>query len=733
MLKLQGQAWMEGLRTKWVTYYLLRYLLLSIAVAGVLTVAANRMLLWSNWTFVPIGIVVFALCCLLHPFWKISIADVSRFVNKKYPELEESAGLFLRPENELSLLENIQRSRIAGKIDELQSPKEPLKHLWTGVIFLVVGLVISMGIYIMPSYSSVVMDTESAEIRNPVPVKENVPAQISAYAVQITPPSYTNRSRRSQKQFSIKAELGASVTWTLETNVPTKEMKVVFNDVTEQALKPTNTEATRWKFSKTITQSGYYQLIIAGQKSDLYQIEVIPDLPVNVKITQPKQHTTIDIGHPAKVDLKVKLTDDYGIKDAYISATMASGKGEGVSFTEKKILFNTSFSGTHKNLNKVLDLKALGMKPGDELYYFVKALDNRGQSSRSDVYFVSIVDTAELMSMAGMTNGVNLVPEYFRSQRQIIIDTEKLLKEQVSITEPVFKERSNTLGIDQKLLRLRYGKFLGEESETEIGGDHDHDHDHDHEDDHDHDHKEGEEHDHKTTEKPKPQKQEEKFGDVQAIMDQYAHKHDIAEDATFFEPELKAQLKAVLTEMWSSELRLRTFKPQEALPFEYKALRLLKDLQQKSRAYVAKTTVKVSKLKEEKRLSGELDKIVQPSRKSSYEGRDEDQLVLKRSLSLLEERKTGKAFTEMDRVLLTEVEKQIVVAAADHPASYLPALKSLRALKTSKRPDLAQINLVQKALQKLIPRQLAKPAAQQASPASDLYKSYFNNLRKTAR
>ncbi|WP_431292210.1 hypothetical protein [Pedobacter sp. P26] len=55
---------------------------------------------------------------------------------------------------------------------------------------------------------------------------------------------------------------------------------------------------------------------------------MIPDLPVAIKITHPKQHTTIDIGQPQRINLNVSLTDDYGINDAFISATMASGKGK---------------------------------------------------------------------------------------------------------------------------------------------------------------------------------------------------------------------------------------------------------------------------------------------------------------------------------------------------------------------------------------------------------------------
>src|SRR6202000_3055378 len=95
----------------------------------------------------------------------------------------------------------------------------------------------------------------------------------------------------------------------------------------------------------------------------------------------------------------------------------------------------------------------------------------------------------------------------------------------------------------------------------------------------------------------------------------YTDKHDNAEDATYFEPGVKAQLKATLNEMWNAELRLRTYKPREALPYCYKALRLLKYLQQQSRAFVAKTGVRVMPLNPDKRLTGELASIVPPGQR----------------------------------------------------------------------------------------------------------------------
>ncbi|TCC87068.1 hypothetical protein EZ428_23000 [Pedobacter frigiditerrae] len=707
MLKTEGKNWIAGFRNKWIALYFAQIFVLSIALAfiSITIIAVFVFFSFQIWHLILAFILVFALFMVFKPTWKIGKTDVAKYLNSKFIQLEESAELFLKPKAELSLLEQFQ----AEKIEERFPIEKSLNEAWKKLLFCLAFLVITLiGVYLMEKYY---WYEQISEVRFPLSneknsTKEVILPEIENFQLLITPPDYTSKTVRSQHQFTIKAEAGAQVSWNIEMNIRVKKLRIIFND--KEIVAMVNAGGLNWKYSKAIVQSGFYQIEFDGKKSDLYQIEMIPDLPVSIKIIQPKPHTTIDIGQLPKVNLTVSLHDDYGIADTYISATMASGKGEGVSFTEKKLSFNEGFKNKKDvNLSKLLDLKLLGMKPGDELYFFVNAMDNHGQSSRSDVYLVSIVDTAELMSMAGIANGVDLVPEYFRSQRQIIIDTEKLLKEQSTLSVDEFKNRSNNLGMDQKLLRLRYGKFLGEESETEIGGDHDHE------------------------EGGKPAEQ--KFGDVQALMDEYAHKHDIAEDATFFEPEMKMQLKAVLNEMWSSELRLRTYKTQEALPFEYKALRLLKDLQQKSRAYVAKTTIKTTRLKQEKRLSGELDKITEPSQKATFEQLDKSTDDLKILLAILERRKDGYAFNYGDREFLKIGEGQLILAAASQPTSYLSALKSLRKVGTANKLVIKDIDVVQKAIQKLLGIESSQPQAERVNPATGLYRSYFNHLKKMGK
>ena len=416
---------------------------------------------------------------------------------------------------------------------------------------------------------------------------------------------------------------------------------------------------------------------------------------------------------PAKkpqITINTTINDDYGISDAVISATVAKGSGEAVKFKEQKITFPVSFNGDqkHYDLQKQISLTALNMEPGDELYFYVQATDNHKQQSRTDVYIVSIQDTAQLLSMDGILGAANVKPEYFRSERQIILDSERLLKEKDTISLQSFKERSDELGTDQKLLRLRYGKFLGDEAEDNIA-------------------------DPKLEGKgdlndPKD------FSNAAKILDAYTDKHDNAEDAQFFDPTVKAQLKATLTEMWKAELQLRLYKPQDALPFEYKALRLLKDLQQKSRAYVAKTAFNPTPLKMEKRLTGDLSKITDPADHQTIKVSDDQFDALKKLVIILDQLKNAAGLTAADYRTLQIANLQISAKAAQQPGVYLGAAGSMRRiLAGNKKSTGADVAIVESAVQKMLPVNQSLPQNKTCAADMGLSQGYYLKLNRLNR
>ncbi len=174
------------------------------------------------------------------------------------------------------------------------------------------------------------------------------------------------------------------------------------------------------------------------------------------------------------------------------------------------------------------------------------------------------------------------IPAYFRSQRQIIIDTEKLLADKNKLSAEKFAIQSDTIGVDQRILRLRYGQFLGEETNV------------------------GEEVDGKHVEHAdQPSGKAATATDTQSILEQYGHTHDIPEAATLLDLKTKDLLRAALNEMWQAELNLRQSKPKQALPYEYRALGFIKQVQQADRIYLARVGLELPPIDENRRLSGD--------------------------------------------------------------------------------------------------------------------------------
>jgi len=701
MDKRQGIAQLDALRGRWVAFEVAANVLVAAAIG-----ALGFTVLGLGWALALFAISLLLLLSFTRP-WTISQRKVAALLNRYYPQLEESCGLVLKPYGDLNLLETLQLARVETALQRINdTPKQVTKHLRQAGLFLVLMLAVSFAIAKsgILSRSTSATSSNNPLIGNVKQVPEKVLPQIASENLEIMPPAYTGRAKREQNRFTLNVEEGSAVKWIIQTNVAVKQLSLIFNEA-ETIHLISNKDHTNFTAEKTISKPGFYQVSIDGKLSDLYQIEVIKDNPPVIRIITPKPYTFIDGGEKPQVNISTQLTDDYGISNALVMATVAKGSGEAVKFKEYKIPFGDSFAGhsARYDLKKLIDLKKLGMEPGDELYFFIQATDNHNQQSRTDAYTVSIQDTAALFSMNGMVNGVDFKPEFFRSERQIILDAERLLKEKDTISVQAFKDRSNDLGNDQKLLRLRYGKFLGEESESDIGAAGGND----------------------ALSNPAD------FSNINKIMDVYTDKHDNAEDAGFFEPNQKEQLKATLTEMWNAELHLRLYKPQDALPFAYKALRLLKDLQQKSRSYVAKSSFKPPPLKMEKRLSGELKKIIEPDVHYTVKPAESQFVTLKNSVAVLEQLKSGAEISAASFHTLQLAAQELSAKAAAQPGMYLASVSAMHhILAAPKQAHLADIGLVEKAIQQTLEAAKPLPTGRTNQPDMGLSRQYYKNLNK---
>lgn len=710
-------------------------LLYSLQLLAAWLVLGTVMYKWPfYWVWVLVGIlgvgVISAFIYRLRELCRIDTGQVARHLNRRFPELEESTGLLLKPPPELTLLERYQLPRLQQQLQQVQDRPVFTFRIKTTILLVGVAVLVSGGLLALPDVAGKIILQTSNNTLPAVPpaLKKALPA-VKQLQVTITPPAYTGKKAYTTNQPSFKAESGARVEWLITTTAPVKKAQLQLNNQKKINFVPLKNATSRYRATQLIKEPALYTIQLDEKKTDYFAIELIPDQAPVIQINQPKSYIEISFGQSRQLHLQGTISDDYGLTKANLVATVASGSGEAVKFRETILpLALTKVNAKRYTINQLLNLNKLGMTYGDELYFYLQAWDNQRQFSRTDAFLVQIEDTTVVESATDLAVGINPLPAYFRSQRQLIIDTEKLLQEAPVLRQAVFQERANNLGIDQKLLRLRYGKFLGEEFESAIGHDptaatsanateakHIHENEHPEQ--------------NPISENPTVANPAGNEGD---LLHPYIHKHDTAEEATFFEPAVKAQLKAALAQMWEAELHLRTHQPKKALPFEYKALRLLKEVQQKSRAYVRKTGFDLPPIKEaEKRLTGDLSQVTavtnqdETKEKITYPN-------IRQALPWLARQIEKPNYQPGDAFLLQKAGDELGQAILQKPAaSYLKALQELRTIITAiqaKKPLCRPcLQTIAAALEQLIPLPPPKPHAVDASrhPLAD---SYFRRL-----
>lgn len=575
----------------------------------------------SSWVLgLSVFFIAFLISAFFHGLFKNHKKDAIKILHQQFPGLEFS--LELMGKKEKNLAESLQWERVNSHI-----PNEKPRVYQRGLkLFLIFGLlsIIAFGMSFIPlnfgqeeqKLSSVPVNTISQEAEIP-------PVELAGLTVKITPPSYTGMASEEQSDLEIKTIKGASITWQIDFSEKDLDVKMVNSENQELSFE---NQAGKHLFSDRAEGSGIYAIRAYRDEEKVFEsayfpFEVYEDIPPII-VPEEKEVYKFHFQKDAqKTTLKAKISDDFKVNEVYLVATLARGSGENVKFRESRIdIMNRSFQS--ENVATELDFEALGFQQGDELYYYWAAIDNKYPEpnfSSSDTYFIKYVDANGLgeTELAGMA--ITVLPDYFRSQRQIIIDTEKLIAERKSMPKQTFNETSNTIGYDQKLLRLRYGQYLGEEFENSTGGGEiaaeggdilaSYSHAHDSEGEHEPADLPAVELPESSHENHSNEVEEDESG-LGGLLNAFMHSHDSAEENTFFEESTKGALKMALEQMWQSELHLRLYEPEKALPYEKKALEYLKSVQQKSRVYVKRTGFDPPPIKEEeKRLSGDLEDL----------------------------------------------------------------------------------------------------------------------------
>jgi hypothetical protein len=547
---------------------------------------------------------IIAAVWLMRSLRRISLVHVSNRLDASLIQLEDSSGLLLRDRSGLGVLQGLQRQRIEDRLRQLSLPDLRAPWPWwrLAASFVIAGLIVLASGW-RPAASNAIapaIDTgASADSGTSVPVK------LLGSTVAVMAPAYTGMPQREESSLDVKALQGSRLRWSLRFDPQPDGARLQFIDGDEIAMLR---EGDAWNAEFHLEQSALYRVVtqpaLAPEFDRLNRLDALPDEAPQIHVSNPERSLSLREAGQDRWPLAFVVDDDFGVAQVDLRITLVQGSGEQVGVSERMLRLRPETGGEprHRTFRHVLGLSQLGLAAGDDLIVQVEASDNRepqANRARSASFILRwpIEPAVETSGIDGLVQKV--MPAYFRSQRQIIIDTEALIAQRAQLAADAFLGRSDAIGVDQKILRLRYGQFLGEEFESGArpeSSEHGED-----EDSHANSATQQDAlsggHDH--AEAPA------RFGNEGDVVAQFGHTHDHAEAATLLDPQTKKLLRSALSEMWQAELHLRMGEAEKALPFENRALDFIKQVQQASRIYLARVGLELPPVDESRRLSGE--------------------------------------------------------------------------------------------------------------------------------
>jgi hypothetical protein len=485
------------------------------------------------------------------------------------PEMEDSAALLLAAESPVAQL---QRQRLLARVETSLTPARvraivrtrlPLGLPWLAANVALAAL--AWGAALLPHGAQ-----PQAAGRPGATAMKSAAAAVELI-VNMTPPRYTGVEASSSAPRDLQAPEQTVVEWCLKKPAGAALETIELSD--GQVLHA-GAACARW----TATESIFWRW-----RGARYTLKVLPDQAPEIVVTQPNEIIKELARDATQAAMAISVRDDYQVRQATLHLTLARGSGENIRFSDREMPIPSARDPRRRDWSKNWAVTELGMEPGDELYFFVRATDNaaRPHTVQSPTYTLRLPAPPSDEEQDVSALPVMVKPESLRSQRQIIIDTEQLIADMRAkkMDAATVRERSESIAADQGALRRRYGQFLGEES-TLFGKD-------EHEENHGGEHGGGN-------------------GKPQDVLHEFGHAHDQAENATLFDDATKKVLRRALTAMWDAENALRAITPKTALPPEHKALEAIKELQQSERIYLHKTAFAPPPIKEDKRMTGDM-------------------------------------------------------------------------------------------------------------------------------
>lgn len=303
---------------------------------------------------------------------------------------------------------------------------------------------------------------EAAGVRSPTFTLEVVDLP---YAQKIDleyhfPPHTGLEPRVVEDAGDIAVLVGTEVRVTVTPTMPTPAGQLTLHEATNVALAagPGGTLTGRFRADK----DGFYRVGLQGPDgamitaSPQYVIDVLDDMAPTVAISKPGRDTNATPVEEFFVE--ARADDDFGVRGLELVYSVNGGAEQTVP------LYRGSKRLEEVTAGHTFYLEELGVEAGDSVSYYARAADNDaagGKQATSDIYFLRVrpfgKEFKPATSMGGGGGGGGgggaEVGALSEQQRQIIAGTFNVLREKKATTAERLRESSVVLALSQGKLR----------------------------------------------------------------------------------------------------------------------------------------------------------------------------------------------------------------------------------------------------------------------------------------
>ncbi|NJR78899.1 DUF4175 domain-containing protein [Sphingomonas corticis] len=582
-----------------------------------------------------------------------------RRLDARHAAAQDSADLLFADPATLGPLQRLQLARVSqGIAEEATDLADPWPVGRIAAAWLAAGALVAAILLWPAAREEPLAPSDEGVARVP-----GVPA-LTGQRLRVVPPAYTGLPARDLATLDARVPAGSRIEWTLAFDPAPAAAALAFLDGRRVVLAP----GARWRGATTLVRSGLYRVAPAGAPAGrLHRIDAVADQPPRVVVRAPRETLTLATPGQRGWTVAFEARDDYGVAAAArLVVTTASGEGEQVTFRERTLALSGSGAATARRFATTLDLPAMGLTGAGDLIAQLVVTDGARHVVRGPSLILRRKPPQSDLG-TGLDVGVRVaLPAYLTSQRQVIIDAQALLRERRRLSPAAFLARAQRIGDDQGALRMRYGNFLGGETEGASNAMPTSDAEAPAADVHSPD----DGHDHGPAGTPL-------VGRAEDVLGEFGHAHDEGEAATLFDPETHARLTEAVDQMWQSEGALRGGDPARALPFANRALVLIKQVQQATRVFLAKVGSELPPIDAARRMTGKRDDIAPTM--LALPARDGDEAAAARAWAAVDG--VGRGDTAaLDRFLAgAAVRDPLALAAARDAVRRDPACAACRA------------------------------------------------------